>query len=92
MDGLLNILVQVVQLVLNALIGILNMFFSLVETLLPSSPFASISSYISDIPWLGVLNYFVPIASILEILLLWAGAMIVYFIVAVILRWIKVVK
>lgn len=92
MDGLLNILVQVVQLVLNALIGIINMFFSLVETLLPASPFASISDYIGDIPWLGVLNYFVPVSAILEILFLWAGAMIVYFIVSIVLRWVKVVK
>lgn len=92
MDGLLNILGQFFQLVINGLIGIFNTFMHLVENMLPASPFAGISDYIIDIPWLGVVNYFVPLQACVDILVLWAGGMVVFFVVSIILRWLKVVS
>ena len=92
LDGLLNILANFLQLILNTLIKILNYFFALVETLLPASPFDNITEFVSDNEYLWVLNYFIPVSSIAEVLLIWAGAMAIFFVVSIVLRWVKVVK
>lgn len=88
---ILNVLGNIVQFVINALVGIINALFGLITTLLPKSPFGVISNYVADIPFLGFLNYFIPIGVMLDILLLWASAMIVYFVGGIVLRWLKVI-
>lgn len=42
--------------------------------------------------WLGILNWFVPVGTILNILQLWLSAIAVYYIYQILLRWIKVIE
>jgi hypothetical protein len=59
--------------------------------LLPSSPFQSIDN--TDIsPFLGYLNWIVPISEMVAILELYVTAIGIYYIYMCILRWIKVIS
>lgn len=42
--------------------------------------------------WLGILNWFVPVGTILSILELWLSAIAVYYIYQIVLRWVKVIE
>lgn len=78
---------------INALIRGLGFVLTTVLALLPDSPFQKyiinntlISKYV------GYINYFVPVASILVVLEAWCLAVSVYYLVQIVLRWIKVIE
>ncbi|MEE1154384.1 MAG: hypothetical protein UH241_04430 [Acutalibacteraceae bacterium] len=59
--------------------------------LLPDSPFTAIDfSAIS--PYLGYINYFIPIDFMLSTFLLWLSAIAVYYCYSCVLRWLKVIN
>lgn len=63
--------------------------------MLPNSPFlfltdTSIVSPIADI--LGFINYFVPFGWMANILGVWAGCILVYYLYQTALRWAKVIE
>ncbi len=58
--------------------------------LLPDSPFQAIEMSIFD-SYLGYINYFVPIDFMVSTFLLWLGAISIYYIYSVVLRWIKAI-
>lgn len=60
--------------------------------ILPKSPFY----YLEMIPevkqYLGMLNWFIPIYSMLSLAELWLTAIVVYYVVQGVLRWIKIIE
>ncbi|WP_077612758.1 hypothetical protein [Clostridium sp. Marseille-P2415] len=59
---------------------------------LPDSPFQSFINQIDKIPFLGYLNYFVPVAQIIAITQLWVTAIAVFYLVQLALRWVKMIE
>ncbi|WP_277409711.1 hypothetical protein [Lacrimispora xylanisolvens] len=49
-------------------------------------------SQIDKIPFLGYLNYFVPVAQIIAITQLWITAVGLFYLVQLALRWVKMIE
>lgn len=58
--------------------------------LLPTSPFALMEGL--SIPYLDTLNWVLPISFCVSVLGYWVGAIALYYVVQVVLRWVKVVS
>lgn len=56
----------------------------------PKSPFANVIDNIANIPWLGWLNWFFPVSECISLMVLWLGAIAVFYGWQIIGRWIKV--
>ena len=59
--------------------------------LLPKSPFRQFLNRFSDIPFLGYLNWFVPVRDILVVMAAWLGAIALFYLYSIIMRWLKVI-
>jgi hypothetical protein len=59
---------------------------------LPDSPFQSFLEHIGKIPFLGYLNYFVPVAEIIAVTQLWVTAVGLFYLVQLALRWVKMIE
>lgn len=77
---------------LSWLFSRINEFLGYALFFLPSSPFESYINAVSSIPFLGWLNWFVPVAQIIAIGQAWLVAIGLFYTVQAILRWIKVVQ
>lgn len=75
----------------NGLMGILNDALNYFFSFLPLSPFTSVINEIEEIPYLSYVTYFIPIDKILSVTLLWLGAIAVFYIYQIVLRWIKAI-
>lgn len=80
-----------------ALIGVVNLgilaiaaFATLLIAILPPSPFHMIDSI--DIPYLDNLNWILPVEFMLGVITYWLGAIVIYYIVSIGLRWVKAVQ
>ena len=57
--------------------------------LLPDSPFRGFIDNIAEIPYIGYLNYFVPVSDFLALLTVWGAAVGLFYVSSVILRFVK---
>lgn len=76
----------------EGLAGMFEEFSGFVEKFLPKSPLAGIS--ISDsIPaeYLGYLNWFLPVGLIINTMNLILAAIAAYYLISILLRWLKVI-
>lgn len=60
--------------------------------LLPLSPFRSWIDYLSSVPYLGYINWFIPMQTVLGITAAWVSAIATYYIYSAILRWLNMVE
>lgn len=82
LDGLSNLF--------KGFLGVLSDLAAVILYLLPDSPFTALSN--SPVaPYLGWINWFVPIQFILNTLVAWLSAIAVYYAYSIILRWIKAI-
>lgn len=80
-------IVSIINLIIKLLGEIANLFLML----LPPSPFnVNVIDQI-EIPFLSYLNWVLPISFFMNLLTYWVLAIGLYYIVQVVLRWIKVV-
>lgn len=70
---------------------ILDQFLSWVLALLPTSPFTSFLDSMETIPYLGWLNWFLPISEMIVIGEAWLVAIGTFYLYSVILRWVKAI-
>lgn len=91
---------DILEWIFNALVYIINVIIwlfaavlKLVLSILPNSPFLSLSSTydISVGKYMPYLSWFLPIKSMLGILIAWLGCMLIYYIYSVVMRWIKLI-
>lgn len=76
---------------LNALIKQLGTIVTSIFNILPNSPFSDIDiTPLND--YLGYLNYLVPVGKIVSVVTLWTIAIGTYYIVQIVLRWLKVIE
>ncbi len=94
---------HIVQKILDSLDGILkgitngindlaNQIFEFVLLMLPVSPFANLQLDPIFADFLGYLNYYCPMSTLLGIMLSWLGCIATYYAWQLILRYIKAVS
>lgn len=74
--------------------AVLKSFQSILDAvmnLLPDSPFRPFIDTLADVPYLGYLNYFVPISDFLILLSLWGTAITMFYAVSALLRLINAI-
>ncbi len=59
---------------------------------LPDSPFQGFLDGLEKVPYLAYLNWFIPIGDFLKILGVWCAAIGIFYIVSVILRFVKAIN
>lgn len=62
------------------------------KMVLPRSPFAQFFEEFRQLPFLGWLNWFIPIRNFRIILTAFCGAVAVYYIYVIVLRWVKAIR
>lgn len=78
---------------INALIRGFGKVLAIAFALLPDSPFQKFIIH-NDIirPYLGYVNYFVPVAEMLVLFEGWCLAIGIYYIIQIVLRWMKAIE
>lgn len=71
---------------------VFNEIFQMLIMLLPTSPFQNISLNPIFIDFLGYMNYYIPMKSLLNIMLGWLSCILIYYTYQLILRQIKAVS
>lgn len=70
----------------------LDAFLDLILKLLPLSPFAPYISELKDVPYLGYINWFIPVGTFVKIGMAWLVAIAIYYLYMVVARWIKLIS
>lgn len=78
--------------ILGGLKEILDALLDAALALLPASPFAAHIQALGGLPYLGYLNWFIPVGTFLAIGTSWLGAVGIFYLVQIILRWIKAIE
>lgn len=82
-----NFIIEMINLIILALGTVLSWILGI----LPDSPFQTISN--ADVgEFMAAINWLIPISSMLAILQAWVIAIIGYYIVMLIMRWIKAIE
>lgn len=76
---------------MDILSGLWGSFSGFLEKVLPLSPFSKFLNYFSNIPFLGYLNWFIPVKDCLTIFVAYLGAVALFYLYSIILRWIKAI-
>lgn len=71
--------------------SIFDSFAGSLKNVLPTSPFSQFIKQFGDLPYLGWVNWFVPIGPALNILTVWLAAIAVFYIYSIALRWLKAI-
>ena len=77
---------------IKAIVEFFNMLAGLLYSLLPTSPFVSFFNSMQQSPFLGYLNYFLPVAEAIVILQTWLVAIAVYYAYQMIMRFINMIE
>lgn len=70
----------------------LDKLLSVILALLPLSPFTQYIDSLEKVPYLGYINYFVPVGTLLKIGAAWLSAIALFYLYSVIARWIKLIE
>lgn len=58
---------------------------------LPLSPFKDFIAQLGSLPYLGWLNWLFPVGDCLTIMLVWLGAVGLFYLYSIVMRWLKVI-
>lgn len=72
--------------------NILDKFLQAVLSLFPLSPFREVIQELGSLPYLGYINWFVPIGDFVKIGTVWLTAIAAYYAWSIIARWIKLIS
>lgn len=75
---------------LQGLVDLFDKFAGALMEVLPTSPFQKYIQYFSELPYLGYLNWFVPIDGILVVLASWLGCIGLFYLYSIVMRWLKI--
>lgn len=68
---------------------ILDKLLHVVVGLFPMSPFLPVIESLGELPYLGYLNWFLPVSECIAVGTLWLTAIAAYYMYMVIARWVK---
>ena len=63
----------------------------IIIALLPASPIQGIISALDEIPWIGEINWFVPVGRMAAVTAVWASVCLSYFAISWILRQLDII-
>lgn len=73
-----------------------NKIIEIIYNVLPLSPFTSFIDNIENDETIqgifGLINWFIPISDMIVVMLAWVGAISLYYLYSIVLRWIKAIK
>lgn len=78
--------------IIDGINDVFNEIFQIVIMLLPTSPFQNISINPIFTDFLGYMNYYIPMKSLLVIMGEWLACIVIYYTYQLILRHIKAVS
>ena len=76
---------------MSAMKELVTTFLDWVLKLLPTSPFTEFINACSDIPYLGWLNWFIPVGQMIAIGEAWLVAIGLFYMNSIVLRWIRAI-
>lgn len=71
---------------------ILDKLLAVIVALLPLSPFTDAIDSLAQVPYLGYINYFIPVGTCLKIGTAWLSAIALFYLYSVIARWVKLIS
>lgn len=71
---------------------ILDKLLDVLLSVFPTSPFAEPIAELTDLPYLGYINYFFPVGDCIKIGVAWLTAIGVYYLYTVVARWLKLIQ
>lgn len=77
--------------ILTTVIPFFAVIIAILMSLLPVSPFQGYISQLGDVPWLTVLNWFVPVPEMIAVFQSWVSAYGVFVAYKALMRYIKVI-
>lgn len=83
----MNVIINALNYVISQIGGLISLIFYL----LPETPFNSIYQYLNNDFFMN-LNWILPIPEILTFLVSWTTAVSLYYVISVVLRWIKAIE
>lgn len=67
-------------------------FASALTQVLPLSPFRQYITTLQDADWIHWLNWVLPIQGMLNIMLAWLGAVALFYLYSLVMRWLRVIS
>ena len=58
---------------------------------LPRSPFLGFRDLAANVPYLGMVNWFIEVAEMIAVIEAWAAAIAVYYLYSVVARWVRLI-
>lgn len=83
----MDIFLSIFEWLLDALVDFANTVLSV----LPKSPFTDLLNSFANIPYLGWLNWFLPIKDFIYIGGLWLAVIATFYMYQIIMRWVKAI-
>lgn len=77
---------------LDFMTSIIEKFLDWVLKLLPTSPFTSFIEACGNLPYLGWLNWFIPVGQMIAIGEAWLIAIGLFYLYSIVLRWIRAIE
>ena len=74
------------------MIAILEKFANWVLALLPTSPFQVYIHSLGSLPFMGYLNWFIPVNTFVAIGQAWLVAIGLFYLYSIILRWVRAIS
>lgn len=71
---------------------LVTQFLDTVLKVLPTSPFRDFINSMEELPYLGYLNYFIPIGTFIKIGTAWLAAIALFYLYSIVLRWIRAIE
>ena len=68
-----------------------NAFAEKLLQVLPLSPFQEFIGNLGDLPYLNWLNWLFPVGDCLTVMLVWLGAVALFYLYSIVMRWLKVI-
>jgi len=66
-------------------------FGEAITNVLPLSPFREWIDKIGELEYLSWLNWFFPVGDCLKVMAVWLGAITLFYIYSIVMRWLKVI-
>lgn len=77
---------------LDFMTAIIEKFLDWVLGLLPTSPFTAFIEACGNLPYLGWLNWFIPVGKMIAIGEAWLISIGLFYLYSIVLRWIRAIE
>lgn len=74
---------------MEVILNIFNQLWNTIISFLPGSPFKGFIGLATSIPYLGILNWFVPVSEIIGVMEVWLTAIALFYMYSAIMRFIR---